>query len=163
MTMSNSDVTGPARADLDTGTITRTVRIQAAQDTVWRMLTDPDQVVIWWGHPMRFPDGIRAGSLGVFEWPAQSMEFPVRIDRVDPPTHFGLTWGSGSEITPDTASTVLFEVAAENPGSTLVTVTETGFLNHPDLAARRATMEENTTGWNEVLDSLVKHVEAATA
>lgn len=161
--MTQSNVNGPALADLDTGTITRTVRIQAAADTVWRMLTDPEHVAIWWGHPMRFPDGIRAGSLGVFEWPAGNTEFPVRIDRMDAPSHFGLTWASGSEITPDTASSVLFEVIAESSGATLVAVTETGFLNHPDLGARRAAIDENTSGWNEVLDSLVKHVEAASA
>lgn len=159
--MANHDVTGSARADLDTGTITRTVRVRAARETVWRTLTDPDQVVIWWGHGMRFPDGIRAGSLGTFTWAGHD-DFPVRIDRVDPPTHFELTWGSGQALTAETSSTIMFELTTADD-ATLVTVTETGFLDRPDLAARRAAMEGNVNGWNEVLDNFVKHVESAPA
>lgn len=161
--MTTPHVIGPAQADLDTGTITRTIRIDAPRETVWRLVTEPEHVARWWGHPMRFPDGIRAGSLGIFEWPEQNTEFPVRIDRVDPPTHFGLTWGSGREITPETSSFMLFELSADGDNATLVTVTETGFLGHPDVAERRARMEENTTGWNEVLDSLVAYAESTAA
>lgn len=153
--MSDSTATS---ADLDAGTITRTVVADAPIETVYDLLTSSDAIEQWWGHPNEFPDGIRPGSLGVFRW--QELTFPVRIDVVDRPHRFGLTWGSGQELD-DEATTVLFTLT-EVDGGTSVTVLESGF-DRMDPDRRRAQMTENTAGWTEVLDSFVRHVSAAAA
>jgi len=48
------------------------------------------------------------------------------------------------------------------PDRTLVTVVEHGFT-HLDDAGRRAAMEENVTGWTDVLNALVTYAERADA
>ncbi|TDE95831.1 ATPase [Occultella glacieicola] len=144
--------TDRAVADLDAGTITRTIRIEAPIATVWTALTSPEHIATWWGHPSEFPDGWRVGSLGHFLW--ENHRFEVRIDELDPPATFALTWGDlDTTLEGSAAATSVRFTLAGDAGSTTVTVLETGF-DRLDVAARRAAMEENTGGWNTVLDAL---------
>jgi uncharacterized protein YndB with AHSA1/START domain len=55
-----------------------------------------------------------------------------------------------------TTQQVLFTLADDGAG-TLVTVVESGF-DRLDPDSRRARMDENTSGWNQVLDSLASYV-----
>lgn len=154
MTHTPSAPGAPAHADLDAGTITRSIRIAAPRSVVWEALTSPEHVVEWWGHPMKFPDGIRPGSVGVFEW--SEGDFGVRIDRLDEWEAYGITWGFDEHPDEPTTQQVLFTLADDGDG-TLVTVTESGF-DRLDPDSRRARMDENTSGWNQVLDSLASYV-----
>ena len=142
----------PASADLDAGVIRRTVRIEAPRDTVWTALTTPEHLTTWWGHPTEFPDGWQPGSVGQFFWSGGS--FPVRIDQLDPPAVFALTWGLERE---DTRTSVRF-ILADDGAATLVTVVESGFTHQASVVARRAEMAENVGGWNQVLDWLLDFV-----
>lgn len=144
-----------AAADLEAGVVRRTVRINAPRTTVWTALTTPEHLTAWWGHPTAFPDGWQPGSLGQFFWDGGS--FPVRIDQLDPPAVFALTWGLELE---DTVTSVRFILADDGAG-TLVTVVESGFTRQA-VAARRAAMEENVGGWNQVLDWLGAFVTGST-
>lgn len=155
--MTRHDPAGPALADIDAGTITRTVWVEAPIDTVFEVLTDSDAIEQWWGHPNEFPDGIRPGSMGVFHW--QEHRFPIRIDILEPPHRFGLTWGSGGEID-DEATQVLFTLATAGDG-TSVTVLESGFTSM-EPSRRRRQMQDNVTGWTEVLDSFTRTVQERT-
>lgn len=137
----------PATADLEAGTIHGTVRIEAPRATVWTALTTPEHLTAWWGHPTEFPDGWQPGSVGRFFWSGGS--FPVRIDQLDPPAVFALSWGLEED---DTLTSVRF-ILADDGAATLVSVVESGFTRRA-AAARRAAMEENVGGWNQVLDWL---------
>lgn len=147
--------TNPAVADLDAGTITRSVHVNASVDTVFETLTSSDAIEQWWGHPNEFPGGIVAGSEGVFHW--QDITFPVRIDEVSAPHRFVLTWGSGQDIDGE-ATQVAFTVEPDGDGSK-VTVLESGF-DRMSEERRSQQVRDNVSGWNAVLDSFVNHVEA---
>ncbi|GAB2611540.1 SRPBCC domain-containing protein [Pseudactinotalea suaedae] len=147
-----------AVADLETGTITRTVLVAADQGATWTALTTLAAIEAWWGHPATFADGVRPGSLGTFEWAGHGL-FPVVIDVVEEPGRFALTWGELGETTPGaTATHVTFALTAVGE-QTLLTVVETGFENRV-AAARREAMEGNVDGWNAVLDSFTRFAEA---
>jgi uncharacterized protein YndB with AHSA1/START domain len=155
-----TEINAPAQADLERGIITRTVRIAAPRRIVWEALVTPAHVLDWWGHPMRFPDGIRPGSVGKFEW--EGGEFDVRIDAMDEPATYTLTWDFGEDLDESEVTHVVFELIEDGDG-TLVTVTESGFDRKTDLATKRARMEENTGGWNTVLDGLREFAETRAA
>lgn len=146
-----------AVADLDAGTITRTILVEADRATAWAALTTPASIESWWGHPAIFPDGVRPGSLGTFEWVGHGL-FPVTIDALDEPERFVMAWGELGESTPGPTATQVTFTLTEAGDHTLLTVLETGFENH-EAAARRAAMEGNVEGWNAVLDSLAAFVE----
>ncbi|MGO1973283.1 MAG: SRPBCC domain-containing protein [Propionibacteriaceae bacterium] len=147
--------------DLVRGTITHTVLIGADAATVWAALTDPAAIEEWWGHPAVFPDGIRPGARGTFEWVDHGL-FPILVERREPLTCFEFRWGDLHESEPGpTASRVTFTMAAAGK-QTLVTVVEAGF-DTLEPAARRAAMEENVGGWNATLDGLRRHVTGVRA
>lgn len=141
-----------AVADPEAGTITRTIRIAAAIERVFELLTSSEAIEQWWGHPNQFPDGIAAGSLGVFHW--RDITFPVRIDVVEPPVRFALTWGSGNDLD-DEATQVAFTLTPDSDGTKL-TVVESGF-DRMNQDRRRAQMKDNVEGWNAVLDSFARY------
>ncbi|UFU02015.1 SRPBCC domain-containing protein [Ruania suaedae] len=144
----------PAVADIDAGTITRTIRIAAPRMRVWEALASPEHIETWWGHPSEFPDGWRTGSVGSFFW--EGRPFPVRLDVIDPPTELVFTWGDLEGEIDATATTVRFTLT-DHDGGTHLAMVESGFLNK-SAAARRSAMEENTEGWNAVLDWLSEFV-----
>lgn len=155
-----SSTSPSAVADLERGTITRTVRIAAPPAVVWKALTTPGHVAEWWGLPMRFPDGIEEGAVGRFEW--SEGDIHVRIDRLDESQRYALTWGSRPDLDDETATSVVFDLV-EDEDTTVVTVTESGFDRRTDVAERRAAMEQNTEGWNLVLDGLASYCEDLAA
>lgn len=145
-------------ADLDRGTITYSVLVDAEQASLWSALTTPAAIVVWWEHPAVFADGVVPGSLGTFEWTGHGL-FPVLIDRVEEPDRFAFTWGELGESTPGpTATHVAFSLAPAGSGRTLLTVVETGFENR-EAADRRAAIEGNVEGWRTVLASLQRHLQ----
>ncbi|GAA3809217.1 SRPBCC domain-containing protein [Nocardioides panacisoli] len=152
--------TTTAQADLDTGTITHQVRIAAPRDVVFKALVTSEHIEKWWGHPNEFPDGIKAGSVGVFHW--QDQKIDVRIDRVDPPEHFTMTWGFGADLDESKSTTCHFEVLEDGDGS-IVRVTESGFDKLEDLAERRAQLDDHSNGWNQVLASIGSYAETMPA
>ena len=72
-------------ADFEAGRITRTVRVAASQRETWAALTDPAAIEQWWGHPAVFPDGVREGAEGTFEWVGHGL-MPMRVERFDEPS-----------------------------------------------------------------------------
>jgi len=151
------DGTDPV-SDLERGTITHSVLVDAEQASVWAALTTPEAIAVWWEHPAVFPDGVVPGSLGTFEWTGHGL-FPVLIDRVEQPDRFAFTWGEVGESEPGpTATHVTFSLAPAGSGRTLLTVVETGFDNR-EAADRRAAIEGNVEGWRAVLASLQRHLQ----
>lgn len=146
-----------AVADLEAGTITRTILVEADQATTWSALTTLESIGAWWGHPADFPDGVRPGSLGTFEWVGHG-SFPVLIDTVDEADRFAIIWGELGETTPGVTATKVTFTLTSAGDQTLLTVVETGFESR-EAAARRAAMEGNVEGWNLVLDSFARFVE----
>lgn len=145
-------------ADVEAGTITRTIRIDAPRDVVWTALTSPEHIATWWGHPSDFPDGWRPTSVGTFAW--EEHTFGVRIDVLDPESEFAITWG-GLDVPFDEAAANQVRFTLEADGAaTVVTVVESGFTRFSDVAARRAEMDGNVDGWTIVLDSLQEFAQA---
>jgi uncharacterized protein YndB with AHSA1/START domain len=131
--------------------------IPAAQETVFRVWTQPEHVQKWWGPrgvtcPMAeidlrvggtyrianlLPDGKTVWIHGVFE-------------EIDPPHRLTYTWGFGLEDEPAERVTVTFEPRPE--GTEVMVVHE----NIPDEAARVG----HEKGWYGCLDGLEEYAGA---
>ncbi|SDR68957.1 SRPBCC domain-containing protein [Agrococcus carbonis] len=150
-----------ASVDRVAGTITHARDIPAPKALVWRHLTDPASIEAWWGHPAVFPGGLREGVTGTFEW--QGQRWPVAIRILRPEEVFAFRWGAIGEDEPGPeACDVRFDLEATEHGGTRVTVVESGWMRVP-AAQRDARMDENTGGWEQVLEGLRAHVLAATS
>lgn len=148
----------PPRVDDAAGTITRTVLVRVPRERVWAHLVDPAAIEAWWGHPARFPGGVREGAEGTFEWTGHGL-MPMRVECFDPPTHFDLRWGALGDETPGPgASLVEFTLDEAGADGTLVTVVETGF-SALSGGERERQIADNVQGWTHVLDALARYAE----
>lgn len=143
----------PARAvaDLAEGTIIATVEIGAPPELVYRALTDPNELVQWWGSEdmyktTRWTSELRVGGRWRSEGRgADGSEFSVEGEylELDPPRKIVHTWKpdwDGGNVT-----TVTYRVEPIADGSR-VTVRHTGFAGRSEACGQHA------QGWERVLD-----------
>jgi uncharacterized protein YndB with AHSA1/START domain len=156
--MSTTNRSGAARAiaDLSQGTILATVEIGAPRERVFRALTDPQEVVRWWGSPETYQttdwkaDLREGGSFVATGRGVDGVPFAVHGEYlvVDPPNKLVHTWKAdwdGGSVT--TVSFVLDSVAS----GTRVT------LRHDGFAGRAESCTNHSAGWEMVLGWLAAH------
>jgi uncharacterized protein YndB with AHSA1/START domain len=159
-TMTNKSGAARAIADVSQGTILATVEIAASRERVFRALTDPAEVVHWWGSAdtyqttewkadLRQGGGFRATGRGADGAPFSVVgEYLV----IDPPQRLVHTWKAdwdGEQQT--TVSFVLDAIAS----GTRVT------LRHDGFAGRSEACRDHANGWELVLDWLASHASDA--
>ncbi len=159
--MSRSSIPSSARAlaDLAAGTVVATVDIAAPAGRVFRALSDPRELVQWWGSPdtyraHRWEADFRIGGRWVVEGKSATGE-PYSVFgeflEITPPRRIVPTWTYDWEKNqpPTTLTYVLDDV----PGGTRVTVRHEGF-------ASPAGCSSHATGWERALAWLASHLES---
>ncbi|WP_411079453.1 SRPBCC domain-containing protein [Streptomyces sp. cmx-18-6] len=133
--------------------------IAAPVERVWSLVAEPG----FWASDQAAASGTVAepGATTV----AKSEEyghFPVRVEKVEPPTYVAYRWASafpGEEITADNSTLVEFTLTAEGD-KTRLRVVESGFAALAiSEELRRKALQDNTGGWPQVLDALKGRVE----
>jgi uncharacterized protein YndB with AHSA1/START domain len=156
---------GAARAiaDLDQGTILAQVEIAAPPERVFTALTDPAEVVRWWGSPELYrttswlaelrPGGaFRAQGVGA---DGTAFEVVGEILEVDAPRKLVFTWKP--DFDGGHTTTVSYRLEALAAGGTRLT------LRHEGFAGRRDSCASHGQGWELVLGWLQAHVAPAAA
>ena len=111
-------------------------RLSGSPETVWRAVTDPDEMRSWF--PTRIEIGEwKVGAQLVHHFDEHDMDpLPGRVLEWDPPHRVAFTWGT---------DTISFELTPSADGGTVFVLTEELDANH---AAR------NAAGWETCLDRL---------
>jgi uncharacterized protein YndB with AHSA1/START domain len=147
-----------AVADVTSGLILATVDIAAHPERVFVALTDPVELVRWWGsaetyHAEHWTSDLRVG--GKWESRGHSADgtaYAVRGEylEVDPPRRLVLTWNYDWDSGGATALAYALEAI---DGGTRVTVRHSGF------GERREACRSHGDGWQMVLDWFRAYVE----
>jgi uncharacterized protein YndB with AHSA1/START domain len=133
--------------------IEREAHIAAPVARVWQIVTDPDQMAVWFSDSVEMDP--RVGGRMVLRWKEHGDCHAV-IERLDPPHLFAFRWAYEMEIEPGegTSTLVEFILEPEHEGTRL-RIVESGFatlkVTDEDRARR---LEGNTGGWQEHLDRL---------
>jgi uncharacterized protein YndB with AHSA1/START domain len=152
----------PARAiaDVTEGVILATVDIAAPIERVFRGISDPTELVTWWGSPDTYQteawdSDFRVGG----KWEArgrgrEGRPYAVRGEFlvIDPPHRLVQTWSYDWDAAQTT--TVSYQLEAIE-GGTRLTVRHSGF------GAHHADCRSHGEGWQMVLGWLRAHVETA--
>lgn len=91
-------------------------------------------------------------------------DYPVRVEKVDPPTYLAYRWASafaGQALTKENSTLIEFRLSAEGD-QTRLRVVESGFaalIGGDELRTQAFT--DNTQGWGEQLEILKSRVESA--
>lgn len=135
--------------------IERSVRIDRPLERVWTAITTAEGLGTWFGHSAEVD--LRVGGVARLTWDSGDSAL-LRIERLEPQTIFGYTWGINGLSDDDPRRTyVEFTLAADDSGTT-VTVVETGFAQLDPDAYRKA-FASNTDGWEAELEELVAYLQ----
>ncbi|MEU8778704.1 SRPBCC domain-containing protein [Streptomyces sp. NPDC048606] len=143
--------------------IERDIVIEASPERVWSLVAEPGFWVADQAGPPRAAVG--EGEEVVVENPEYG-DFPVRVEKAEPPTYLAYRWASafpGAPLREDNSTLVEFFLAPEGEGTRL-RVVESGFaaLAGPQ-ALRNKAVEDNTGGWRQELDALRTRAERSSA
>ncbi len=133
--------------------IEREVLIEAPAEVVWRTITEPDQMSLWFAD--RVDLVIEPGAHGYMGFGDQGG--PVVVETVDPPNRFSFRWNHprGEEPVVGNSMLVEFTLTPEGAERTRLRVTESGheLRDRPDEEKQRYA-DEHREGWGEFFDRL---------
>lgn len=148
-----NDSTRPgATIDPDTHAVRRTILIAARPELVWRTITEPELVRLWFGELRLQPAHV--GSSGTINWPGEPA-VAITIEAIDPIRSITYRWRNepgepAAALTTENSTVFTFTVDEHGDGVEL-TVVETGFEHTADPTGQ---LEGHRDGWNEKLDQL---------
>ncbi len=137
--------------------IERETLIEAPLERVWRLVTEPG---FWVASE---PSGTAVEGETTVCKNEQYGDFPVRVETVTPQSYVSYRWASafaGQELAADNTTLVEFTLTPEGSGTRL-RVVESGFSSLAGSEELRVKAhQDNTGGWQEVLDTFKKKVES---
>jgi uncharacterized protein YndB with AHSA1/START domain len=133
--------------------IEREILIDAPVEVVWRTITEPDQMVLWFAD--RVDLVVEPGARGFMHFGDQGG--PVVVLGVDPPTRFSFRWNHPLEEEPVASNSMLveFTLTPEGDGRTRLRVTERDveLRDWPDEEKQRYA-DDHRGGWAALLARL---------
>jgi uncharacterized protein YndB with AHSA1/START domain len=134
--------------------IERETLIAAPLERVWSLVAQPG---FWVADEATLPDTVAREGDSMVARNAEYGDFPVRVEKVEPPTYLAYRWASafpGEELREDNSTLVEFTLTAEGD-KTRLRVVESGFASlGGSEELRNKAVEDNTGGWPQVLDAL---------
>lgn len=144
--------------------IERETLIEAPIERVWALVSEPG----WWAVQQKADVAGTAAREGETIVAPNSTygDFPVRVERVEPPTYVSYRWASafpGQELRDDNSTLIEFTLTDEG-GRTRLRVVESGFGGLAGSEELRSqALRDNTGGWAEELEGLKTRAERSPA
>jgi uncharacterized protein YndB with AHSA1/START domain len=149
--------------------LTREIVIEAPPEVVWPVVTEPEQIALWFSDAAEFD--LRADGTGTLTWRPgghataaleEPMVIPVRVQEVDPPRYFSYRWTHPADEEPTPANSLLVEFTLTPEGDTTrLSVIESGFQEiERDTDAE---IEGHAEGWEVHLGRLREHMARESA
>lgn len=139
--------------------IERETLISASVERVWSLVAQPG---FWVAEEASLAGTVAEEGASIVAKNAEHGDFPVRVEKVEPPTYLAYRWASafpGEELRADNSTLVEFTLTPEGD-KTRLRVVESGFAalaGSEDL--RSKAVKDNTGGWPQVLDALKARAE----
>jgi uncharacterized protein YndB with AHSA1/START domain len=148
---------------MSTDRIERETLIAASMERVWSLVSEPG----WWHADDTSPAGaVAKEGESVIARNAEHGDFPVRVEKVQPPTYLAYRWVSaypGEEIREDNSTLIEFTLTREGD-QTRLRVVESGFATLPaSEELRRNVIKDHTNGWSQCFDAIKKRAEDPSA
>ncbi|MFE4257819.1 SRPBCC domain-containing protein [Streptomyces sp. NPDC056883] len=143
--------------------IERDTLIEASLDRVWSLVAEPG---FWVADEGSLAGTVAREGESIVAKNSEYGEFPVRVEKVDPPTYLAYRWASafpGQELREDNSTLVEFTLSREGD-KTRLRVVESGFAALAGSEELRdKALKDNTGGWPQVLDAFKKRAEQPAA
>jgi len=139
--------------------IERETLIAAPLERVWSLVAQPG---FWVADKASLPGTVAKEGESLVAKNAKYGDFPVRVEKVEPPTYLAYRWASafpGEDLREDNSTLVEFTLTPEGD-KTRLRVVESGFAALAGSEERRSqAVKENSGGWPQELDALKTRAE----
>jgi len=141
----------------------RDTLIAAPLERVWSLVAQPG---FWVADKASLPGTVAVSGESMVAKNAEHGDFPVHVQKVEPPTYLAYRWASafpGEELRADNSTLVEFTLTREGD-QTRLRVVESGFAalaGSPEQ--RRQAVQDNTGGWPLELEALKTRAEQSSA
>ncbi|MET7861464.1 SRPBCC domain-containing protein [Streptomyces sp. NPDC005318] len=143
--------------------IERETLIGAPLARVWTLVAEPG---FWVADKASLPGTVAEEGASMVAKNAEYGDFPVRVEKVEPPTYLAYRWASafpGEELREDNSTLVEFTLTPEGD-KTRLRVVESGFATLAGSEELRGrAVKDNTGGWPQELDALKARAEESSA
>lgn len=146
-----------------TDRIERKILLKAPRSRVWRALSDAAEFGAWFGVDFRGKAFVAGKPVqGKVTYPGyEHLVMEVQIERMEPERLLSWRWHPAAidasvDYSDEPTTLVVFELT-EVDGGTLLTVVESGLDKIP-LARRATVFRSNSSGWDEQMRNIEKHV-----
>ncbi|MFD7866403.1 SRPBCC domain-containing protein [Streptomyces sp. NPDC057682] len=133
--------------------------IAASLERVWSLVAQPG---FWVADKASLPGTVAKQGASMVARNAEHGDFPVRVERVEPPTYLAYRWTSafpGEELREDNSTLVEFTLTPEGDGTRL-RVVESGFATLAGSEELRGqNRKDHSGGWPLELDALKSRAE----
>jgi uncharacterized protein YndB with AHSA1/START domain len=137
-----------------TDRIEREILIAAAPERVWPLVAEPG---FWATDDVEVQGALVEEGSSFVARHSQHGEFPMRVEKVDPPTYLAYRWVSafpGEELREDNSTLVEFTLTPEGSGTRL-RVVESGFISLPTSEENRQNViDSHAGGWEQCVRTL---------
>jgi len=147
-----------------TDRIERKVLLKAPRARVWRALSDAAEFGSWFGVDFEGKSFVAGKAVqGKVTYPGfEHVTMEITIERVVPERLLSWRWHPAAidpkaDYSQEPTTQVVFELQ-EVEGGTMLTVVESGLDKIP-LARRADVFRMNSSGWDEQMESIKKHVD----
>jgi uncharacterized protein YndB with AHSA1/START domain len=134
--------------------IEREVVIDAPVEVVWRTITQPDQIRLWFADRVELK--LEPGGHGLMGFEDRAL--PLVVEAVEPPTRFSFRWNHPASEAPSVGNSTLVEFTLVGDGErTRLRVIESGLerLAWPADDKQRFA-DEHRGGWAMFMDRLAR-------
>jgi uncharacterized protein YndB with AHSA1/START domain len=149
-----------------TDRIERKILLKASRTRVWRALANAAEFGDWFGVDFKGKAFVAGESVrGKVTYPGyEHISMEVQLERIVPERLLSWRWHPAAidpavDYSQEPTTLVVFELE-EVDGGTLLTVVESGLDKIP-LARRATVFRLNTSGWDEQILNIEKHVAAS--
>jgi uncharacterized protein YndB with AHSA1/START domain len=146
-----------------TDSIERKIFLKASRSRVWRALSNAEEFGDWFGVDFKGRTMIAGRTVeGRVTYPGyEHLRFEVFIERMEPERLLSWRWHPAAldpavDYSTEPTTLVVFELE-EAEGGVWLTVVESG-LDQIPLARRALVFRLNTSGWDEQMLSIEKHI-----
>ncbi|MCY0926761.1 SRPBCC domain-containing protein [Streptomyces sp. H27-H1] len=143
--------------------IERDTLIEAPLERVWPLVAEPG---FWVADEGSLAGTVAKEGESIVARNSEYGDFPVRVEKVEPPTYLAYRWASafpGQELRADNSTLVEFTLSREGD-KTRLRVVESGFAALAGSEELRGkALKDNTGGWPQVLDAFRKRAERPAA
>ncbi|WP_214411577.1 SRPBCC family protein [Sphaerisporangium fuscum] len=148
---------------MEFGKLERDIRIDAAPEVVFDVVSRPEHIKMWWSDDASFEPA--PGSVGELVWGDNAVVERITVVDVDPPHKFAFRWVAPDGQLPDADNSLLVTFELEPSGDgTILRLTESGWREKGwEAAVLEEAFHDHERGWDMFLPRLQNYVPSVVA